>query len=201
MGTNDQRAGTPLPPATGLRRESSRCAPATRRRTCWTRPTSPPPTGAGSTPARPGAAPTPCRAANGCSCRCAPAAARSAWSGIDRDAPATPLTPEQRRLLDALTDQAALAIERARLAEDLDRARLAAETDRLRAALLTSISHDLRTPLASILGSASSLVADADRLEPGARRGLIRTIQEEAERLNRFIGNLLDMTRLEVGAR
>ncbi len=119
--------------------------------------------------------------------------------GIDRDAPATPLTPEQRRLLDALTDLAALAIERARLAEDLDRARLAAEADRLRAALLTSISHDLRTPLASILGSASSLVEDADRLEPGARRGLIRTIQEEAERLNRFIGNLLDMTRLEAG--
>ena len=119
--------------------------------------------------------------------------------GIDRDAPDTPLTPEQRRLLDALTDLAALAIERARLAEDLDRARLAAEADRLRAALLTSISHDLRTPLASIMGSASSLVADADRLEPAARRGLVRTIQEEAERLNRFIGNLLDMTRLEAG--
>ncbi len=109
--------------------------------------------------------------ANGCSCRCAPAAARSAWSGIDRDAPARLLTPEQRRLLDALADQAALAIERVALAEDLDRARLAAETDRLRAALLTSISHDLRTPLASILGSASSLVADARPARTGRAPG------------------------------
>lgn len=66
----------------------------------------------------------------------------------------------------------------------------------LRAALLTSISHDLRTPLASILGSATSLVAQGDALAP-TRVDLIRNIQDEAERLNRFIGNLLDMTRLE----
>ncbi len=69
------------------------------------------------------------------------------------------LTPDQRRLLDSLADQTALAIERLHLAEDMDRARVAAETEKLRAALLTSISHDLRTPLASILGSASSLTA------------------------------------------
>ena len=69
------------------------------------------------------------------------------------------LTPDQRRLLDSLSDQAALAIERLHLAEEMDRARLAAETEKLRSALLTSISHDLRTPLASILGSASSLQA------------------------------------------
>ena len=118
--------------------------------------------------------------------------------GIDRDAPG-PLSPEQHRLLIALTDQAALAIERVRLVEDLDRARLAAEADRLRAALLTSISHDLRTPLASILGSASSLAAHDAALDKPARAALTRTIQEEAERLNRFIGNLLDMTRLEAG--
>ena len=77
--------------------------------------------------------------------------------GIDSDEPGPLLTPEQRRLLDALLDQAALAIERVQLVEDVDRARLAAETDRLRSALLTSISHDLRTPLASILGAAGSL--------------------------------------------
>jgi two-component system sensor histidine kinase KdpD len=116
--------------------------------------------------------------------------------GIDRDEPGPMLTPDQQRLLDALADQSALAIERVNLVEAMDRARLAVETDRLRAALLTSISHDLRTPLASILGSATSL---AGALDAATRDSLVRTIQEEAERLNRFIGNLLDMTRLEAG--
>ena len=110
------------------------------------------------------------------------------------------LTPEQRRLFDALSDHAALAIERVRLVEDLDKAKLAVATDRLRSALLTSISHDLRTPLASILGSATSLKTQPDALDESAKREMISTIQEEAERLNRFIGNLLDMTRLESGA-
>ena len=75
--------------------------------------------------------------------------------GIDSDVPGPMLTPERRRLLDALTDQSGLAIERVRLVEDLDRAKLLTETDRLRQALLTSISHDLRTPLASVLGAAT----------------------------------------------
>ncbi len=119
--------------------------------------------------------------------------------GIDRDEPGPILTPDQHRLLDALSDQAALAIERVNLVEDVDRARLITETDRLRAALLTSISHDLRTPLASILGSATSLTAQGDTLDAATRLDLIRNIQDEAERLNRFIGNLLDMTRLESG--
>jgi two-component system sensor histidine kinase KdpD len=119
--------------------------------------------------------------------------------GIDRDEPGPILTPDQHRLLDALADQAALAIERVNLVEDVDRARLVAETDRLRAALLTSISHDLRTPLASILGSATSLAANGDALNAATRLDLARNIQDEAERLNRFIGNLLDMTRLEAG--
>jgi two-component system sensor histidine kinase KdpD len=109
------------------------------------------------------------------------------------------LSPDQARLLDALADQAAQAIERVGLADDLDRARLVAETDRLRSALLTSISHDLRTPLASILGSATSLATHGAQLEEDVRTSLARTIAEEAERLNRFIGNLLDMTRLESG--
>ncbi|HTI81352.1 MAG TPA: sensor histidine kinase KdpD [Acetobacteraceae bacterium] len=119
--------------------------------------------------------------------------------GIDSDEPGPILTPDQHRLLDALSDQAALAIERVNLVEDVDRARLAVETDRLRAALLTSISHDLRTPLASILGSATSLSSQGDTLSASTRADLIRNIQDESERLNRFIGNLLDMTRLETG--
>jgi two-component system sensor histidine kinase KdpD len=119
--------------------------------------------------------------------------------GIDSDKAGAILTPDQRRLLDALTDQAALAIERVNLAEDVDRAKRAAEKDQLRSALLTSISHDLRTPLASILGAASSL-GTLSGLEETDKAGLLSTIQEEAERLNRFIANLLDMTRLESGA-
>ncbi len=119
--------------------------------------------------------------------------------GIDSDEPGPILVPDQHRLLDALSDQAALAIERVNLVEDVDRARLAVETDRLRAALLTSISHDLRTPLASILGSATSLSTHGETLDRTTRLDLIHNIQDEAERLNRFIGNLLDMTRLETG--
>jgi two-component system sensor histidine kinase KdpD len=120
--------------------------------------------------------------------------------GIIRDDPGPLLTPDQQRLLDALADQAALAIERVNLARDLHLARLQVETDRLRAALLTSISHDLRTPLASILGSATSLRSQDAILDRATKESLLGTIIEEADRLNRFIGNLLDMTRLESGA-
>lgn len=120
--------------------------------------------------------------------------------GLDKDAAGPLLSPDQRRLLDALSDQAALAIERINLVEDVDRTRLAAETERLRNALLTSISHDLRTPLASILGSATTLRTYRKSLDEAAQDELIGMIKEEAERLNRFIANLLDMTRLESGA-
>ena len=119
--------------------------------------------------------------------------------GLDRDEPGALLTPDQQRLLNALSDQAALAVERVNLVRDVDQARLQAETDRLRSALLTSISHDLRTPLASILGAASNLASQHGSLDELNRAAMLRTIQEEAERLNRFIGNLLDMTRLESG--
>jgi two-component system sensor histidine kinase KdpD len=120
--------------------------------------------------------------------------------GIEGDREGPLFSPDQRRLLDALADQAAVSIERVLLAEDVDRARLLAETERLRSALLTSISHDLRTPLASILGAASSLDSYHTLLDDAGRRELLRTIQEEAERLSRFVANLLDMTRLESGA-
>jgi two-component system sensor histidine kinase KdpD len=119
--------------------------------------------------------------------------------GIERDLPGPLLTPDERRLLDALADQAAVAIERISLVRGLAEARVQAESDRLRAALLTSISHDLRTPLASILGTASSLRSYADKYDAADRDELLATLESEAERLNRFVGNLLDMTRLESG--
>ena len=120
--------------------------------------------------------------------------------GLDSEKAGALLAPEQRRLLDALSDQSALAIERVGLAEDVDRARLLAETDRLRSSLLTSISHDLKTPLASILGAASTLRDLSAALDEAAKGELVGTIIEESERLNRFIANLLDMTKLESGA-
>jgi two-component system sensor histidine kinase KdpD len=120
--------------------------------------------------------------------------------GVDSDKPGPLLTPDQRRLLDALIDQSALAIERVRLVEDLERAKRAAEADRLRSALLTSISHDLKTPLAAVLGAASTLRDLSGALSDGEKADLLATIVDEAERLNRFIANLLDMTKLESGA-
>jgi two-component system sensor histidine kinase KdpD len=120
--------------------------------------------------------------------------------GIDSDKPGPLLTPDQRRLLDALIDQGALAIERVFLVEDVDRAKRSIEADRLRSALLTSISHDLKTPLAGILGAASTLRDVSGALDDAAKADLLTTVIDESERLNRFIANLLDMTRLESGA-
>ncbi len=119
--------------------------------------------------------------------------------GLDNDRDGPLLTPEQQRLFNALADQAALAIERIHLVDDVDKARLAAETDRLRTALLTSISHDLKTPLAGIMGSAGTLKDYRTQLSEPAKLELLETIIEESERLNRFIVNLLDMTRIGSG--
>ena len=120
--------------------------------------------------------------------------------GIDSDKPGPLFTPDQRRLLDALRDQGALAIERVKLVEEMDRVERAAETERLRSALLTSISHDLKTPLAAVLGAAETLRDLGERLADGEKADLLSTIIDELERLNRFIANLLDMTKLESGA-
>jgi two-component system sensor histidine kinase KdpD len=120
--------------------------------------------------------------------------------GIDDDRTTPLLTPDQRRLLDALVDQGALAIERVLLVEDMDRVRRTVESDRLRTALLTSISHDLKTPLASVLGAASTLKNFSPDLSEAEKADLLATVIDESERLNRFIANLLDMTRLESGA-
>jgi two-component system sensor histidine kinase KdpD len=120
--------------------------------------------------------------------------------GIDDDRTGPLLTPDQRRLLDALVDQGALAIERVLLVEDMDRVKRTVESERLRSALLTSISHDLKTPLASVLGAASTMRDLASNLSDTEKRDLLATVIDESERLNRFIANLLDMTKLESGA-
>jgi two-component system sensor histidine kinase KdpD len=120
--------------------------------------------------------------------------------GLDNDGEGPLLSPEQQRLLDALADQAAVAIERIQLVADVDRARLTAEADRLRSALLTSISHDLKTPLASIMGAAGTLRDYRSALPEEDRTDLLATVIDESERLNRFIANLLDMTKIESGA-
>jgi two-component system sensor histidine kinase KdpD len=120
--------------------------------------------------------------------------------GIDSDKPGPLFTPDERRLLDALIDQGALAIERVHLVEDMDRVKRTVETDRLRSALLTSISHDLKTPLAAVLGSAGTLRDLGGSLTEAQKAELLATIIDESERLNRFIANLLDMTKLESGA-
>ena len=120
--------------------------------------------------------------------------------GLQFDTPEMVISPDQRRLLQALAGQAAVAIERTRLVREMEQARLLTATERLRDALLSTISHDLRTPLVSIIGAVSSLLTYGATYEENARRELLLTIQEEAERLNRFVGNLLDMMRLESGA-
>jgi two-component system, OmpR family, sensor histidine kinase KdpD len=120
--------------------------------------------------------------------------------GITRDGDGPLVTSDQRRLLDALIDQGALAIERVHLVEDIEGVKRSAETDRLRSALLTSISHDLKTPLAGILGAAGAMRDLSDSLDRTAKAELLGTVIDESERLNRFIANLLDMTKLEAGA-
>jgi len=104
------------------------------------------------------------------------------------------------RLLESFASQAALAIERAQLAQQASQTEVLQAAEKLQAALLNSISHDLRTPLVSITGALSSLAEDGAALDAGARRVLVDNALEEARRLNRLVGNLLDMTQLEAGA-
>jgi two-component system sensor histidine kinase KdpD len=100
----------------------------------------------------------------------------------------------------ALLDLAGVAIDRARLIAEIAAARVVAEKEGLRTALLSSLSHDLRTPLSTILASATSLLEYEAKFDAATRRDLLVAIQEESERLNRYLGNLLEMTRLESGA-
>lgn len=119
----------------------------------------------------------------------------AAWRGAEGEPDS-----DSERLIHVLTDLGAAAILRAR--QSVERAEIAAatRTEQLRNALLSSISHDLRTPLAAILASASSLKAFGAQFSPDVRDDLVTTIEEEAERLNRFVVNLLSMTKLESGA-
>jgi two-component system, OmpR family, sensor histidine kinase KdpD len=110
------------------------------------------------------------------------------------------LTPDEHRLLEAFASLAALSIERVQLAEVARNAQVLAASEKLQTALLNSISHDLRTPLVSVTGSLSALSEEGGRLDEATRRELIDTARGEAERLNRLVGNLLDMTRIEAGA-
>jgi two-component system sensor histidine kinase KdpD len=96
--------------------------------------------------------------------------------------------------------KSALGLERALLAGEAQEARIRAETERLRNALLTSVSHDLRTPLATITGAATTMLEGGPRFDDATRRDLLESIRDEAERLNRLVQNLLEMTRLESGA-
>ena len=107
---------------------------------------------------------------------------------------------DERRLLETFAGIIGSAIERAQLAEEARTSRLRAETEQVRNSLLSSVSHDLRTPLAVVTGAAATLLDPAAPSDPGERRELIQTIHEEGERLNRLVRNLLDMTRLDAGA-
>jgi two-component system sensor histidine kinase KdpD len=104
---------------------------------------------------------------------------------------------EQIHALESFANQIAMAIERALLAEEAQRALLKAETEALRSTLLSSVSHDLRTPLAAITGAATALLQRDITIDRQGRQELVRTIQEEADHLNQIIRNVLDMTRLE----
>ena len=110
------------------------------------------------------------------------------------------LSVEERGVIQTLAAQIALAIDGMRLGSEAEEARMESETNRLRAALFSSVTHDLRTPLASITASVSSLLEEESPLQGADRRDLLETIDQEAGRLNRVIGNLMDLSRMRAGA-
>lgn len=122
---------------------------------------------------------------------------RAGVAGVD----AVNLAPgsDEERLALALLDQGAVALERAELAAEAVETETLRRADRFRSALMNSVSHDLRTPLSTVLGSATTLIDLGDKLKPAVRADLLLSIREEAERLSRYVGDLLDMTRLEGG--
>jgi two-component system sensor histidine kinase KdpD len=119
--------------------------------------------------------------------------------GVATKAHGSRLDRDQQRILFAMRDQSTIALERLVLAAEMERNRLLIETDKLRSALLSSVSHDLRTPLVSIKGTASALLELGDALVPGDQRELLENLLAEGERMNRYVQNLLEMTRLGYG--
>ena len=117
---------------------------------------------------------------------------------IWRDAPS--ISDSEERLLRTFASQGALALERAHLAQTATRTRVLEESDRLKSALLSSVSHELRTPLATIKAAVTSLRSGEIRLDAAAQQDLLAAIEEETDHLNQLVGNLLNMSRLEVGA-
>jgi two-component system sensor histidine kinase KdpD len=122
--------------------------------------------------------------------------------GVMAVLPGTPAStsPEQIHLLEVFATQIALAMERSRIAAEAREAKLRVETEQMRNSLLSAVSHDLRTPLASITGAASGLLSHGNQLDPVTQRELLESIEQEAQRLSRLVNNLLEMTRLESGA-
>ena len=120
--------------------------------------------------------------------------------GVAKEKDAPPLDSEARALLDTLVEQTAAALERASLAREMVSAKTATETERVRNTLLASVSHDFRTPLSSILGSATSLIDYGDKLDPAAKKDLLVQIKKEAEDLDEMVRNLLAITRIDAGA-
>lgn len=122
---------------------------------------------------------------------------RAGVAGIE----AAALSPgsDEEKLALALLDQGAVAVERAELAGQAVETETLRRTDRFRGALMNSVSHDLRTPLSTVLGASTTLIDLGDKLKPAVRADLLLSIREEAERLSRYVGDLLDMTRLEGG--
>jgi two-component system sensor histidine kinase KdpD len=109
-------------------------------------------------------------------------------------------TDDDRELLEAAAKQAAFALERARLDAQVRGAQLDSETSRLRAALFSSVTHDLRTPLASIKAGVTSLLSEEVSYDPSQERELLTTVLEETDRMNRLVGNLMDLSRIRAGA-
>ena len=120
--------------------------------------------------------------------------------GIAKSKDAPPLDSEARALLDTLSEQAAAALERASLAREMVSAKTATETERVRNTLLASVSHDFRTPLSSILGSATSLIDYGDKIDAATKKDLLAQIKTEAEDLDEMVRNLLAITRIDAGA-
>lgn len=123
--------------------------------------------------------------------------ARSGVAGLE---PRALAAEEDERFALALLDQSAIALERAEFAAEAADADALRRSDKLRSALLNSVSHDLRTPLSTVLGAVTTLIDFGKSMQPKVRADLLISIREEAERLNRYAGDLLDMTRIEGGA-